>query len=68
MIPPPGRRKVTIRHMSVENLHMLRRTNVFLQRDHLEKLGALGKSRGLKTAQLIRIAIADYLRRAARQK
>jgi hypothetical protein len=47
---------------------MLRRTNVFLQSDHIERLAVIGKSRGLKTAQLIRIAIAEYLRRETRKK
>jgi hypothetical protein len=46
----------------------MRRTNVFLHSGHLQQLGALGKSRGLKTAQLIRIAIAEYLRRENRKK
>lgn len=47
---------------------MLRQTTVFLHTGHMKKLTALAEAQGLKTAQLLRIAVADYLRRSARQK
>lgn len=47
---------------------MLKQHTVFLHVGHMKKMTALAESQGLKTAQLLRIAVADYLRRAARQK
>ena len=46
---------------------MLRITTIFLNPEHQKQLAALGKSRGLKAAAMTRIAIEDYLRRAAKQ-
>jgi hypothetical protein len=46
---------------------MFKQTTVFLHTGHMKQLTALAESQGIKTAQLLRIAIADYLRRAARQ-
>jgi predicted transcriptional regulator len=42
---------------------MLKQTTIWLHDGHMKKLGALAQSRGLKRAQLVRIAILDYLRR-----
>ena len=42
---------------------MLHRTNVFLESKHLKQLAVLGQARGLKTAQTIRLAIAEFIRR-----
>ena len=47
---------------------MIRRTTIFLNPEHMKQLDALGRSTGLKAAQLARIAIAEYLRREARKK
>jgi len=44
------------------------RTSVFLHHDHVKQLGTLAEVRGLKTAQLIRIAIVEFLRRESRKK
>ena len=46
---------------------MLKRTSIFLNPEHMKLLSTLGKVRGLKPAQITRIAIDEYLRRAARQ-
>lgn len=46
---------------------MFRQTTVFLHKGHMKQLTALAESQGIKTAQLLRIAIAEYLRRAKRQ-
>ncbi len=45
---------------------MLRRTTIFLPDEEMKQLRALGKSQGLKPAQMVRLAIHDYLRRAAK--
>ncbi len=42
---------------------MIRRTTIYLNSQHMKQLAALGASRGLKPAQLVRISIAEYLRR-----
>ena len=47
---------------------MLRQTTIFLHDGHMKKLKVLAESRGIKTAQLLRLAIADYLGREARKK
>ena len=47
---------------------MMRRTNIYLNPDHMKQLAALGKSRGLKPAHMTRIAIEEYLRRESRKK
>jgi predicted transcriptional regulator len=47
---------------------MLKQTTVFLHNEHMKKLKALAESRGIKTAQLLRVAIADYLRRETRKR
>ena len=44
-------------------MYMLHRTNIFLETKHLKHLAVLGQARGLKTAQTIRLAIADFIRR-----
>jgi hypothetical protein len=45
----------------------MRRTNIFMNDSHLKQLGVIGKAQGLKKAQLVRIAVVEYLRRSARQ-
>ncbi len=42
---------------------MFRQTTVFLHAGHMKRLKTLAESQGIKTAQLLRIAVADYLRR-----
>ncbi len=44
---------------------MLRQTTVFLHSEDMAKLKALAESRRITTAPLIRLAILEYLRRAA---
>lgn len=46
---------------------MLKQTTVFLHVGHMKKLTALAKSQGIAMAPLLRVVIADYLRRNARQ-
>jgi hypothetical protein len=46
---------------------MLRKTSIFLNAEDHKRLSAIGKVRGLKPAQLVRIAITEFLRRADRQ-
>jgi hypothetical protein len=41
---------------------MLKRTNVFLDTKTLQELEAIGKSMGLKTAQVIRVALAEFVK------
>jgi antitoxin component of RelBE/YafQ-DinJ toxin-antitoxin module len=45
---------------------MLKRSNVFLDTKILKELEAIGKSLGLKTAQVIRMALAEFVK--ARKK
>jgi hypothetical protein len=45
---------------------MFKQTTVFLHVGHMKKLKALAESQGIKTAQLLRIAVANYLQRATR--
>ena len=42
---------------------MLKRTNVYLDPKTLKQLEAIGRPQGLKTAQVIRIALAEYIER-----
>jgi 16S rRNA U516 pseudouridylate synthase RsuA-like enzyme len=46
---------------------MLKMTSIFLHTGHMKQLKTLAESQGLKTAQLVRISIADYLRRATKR-
>lgn len=46
----------------------MKRTTIFLNPAHTKQLAALGKSRGLKAAPLVRIAIAEYIKRERRKK
>jgi antitoxin component of RelBE/YafQ-DinJ toxin-antitoxin module len=41
---------------------MLKRTNVFLDTKTLKELEAIGKGLGLKTAQVIRMALAEFVK------
>lgn len=41
---------------------MLRRTNVFLDSKILKELEVIGKGMGLKTAQVIRVALAEFVK------
>ena len=45
---------------------MLKRTNVYLDTKTLKQLEALGRPQGLKTAQVIRMALAEYIARKKR--
>jgi hypothetical protein len=47
---------------------MLRQTTIWLHSGHMKKLAMLADARGLKAAQLIRVAIAEYIRRERRKK
>jgi hypothetical protein len=42
----------------------LKRYNVFLDTQSLKALAKIGESKGLKVAQVIRVAIAEYISRA----
>jgi 16S rRNA U516 pseudouridylate synthase RsuA-like enzyme len=42
---------------------MLHQTTLFVHTGHMKQLKAIAESRGLRTAQLVRVAIAEYLRR-----
>ncbi len=44
---------------------MLKRVNVFLDTEHSKKLASIGKKKGLKVAQLVLLAIAEYIAREA---
>jgi hypothetical protein len=46
----------------------MRRTTIFLNSRHMGELAKLGQSRGLRSACLVRIAIAEYLRREKRKQ
>ena len=47
---------------------MLKQTTIFLHSDHMKRLGVLAKARGLKNAQMVRLAIVEFLdREAAKQ-
>jgi hypothetical protein len=46
---------------------MLRKTSIFLNDADHKRLSVIGKVRGLKPSQLVRIAIAEWLHRAERQ-
>jgi hypothetical protein len=48
--------------------HMLRPTCILVNDGHMEKLTALAESRGLKCAQLVRLAIVEFLRRETRKR
>ena len=42
---------------------MLKQTTIWLHEGHMKKMFALAQSRGLRRAHLVRIAIAEFLRR-----
>jgi hypothetical protein len=42
---------------------MLKRVSIFLDTDHGKKLAAIGKRKGLKVSQLIRLAISEFIAR-----
>jgi hypothetical protein len=44
----------------------MKRTSLFLNPAHMKELAALGKSQGLRPAQLVRMAILQYIRREKR--
>jgi hypothetical protein len=46
----------------------MQRHTVFMHNGHLKQLRAIADDRGLKTAQLIRIAIVEFLRRETRKQ
>jgi hypothetical protein len=46
----------------------LRRTTIFLHAGHMVALDKLARSRGLRNAHLVRLAILEYLRRETRKK
>lgn len=45
---------------------VLHRTSLFLNRRHMEQLDKIGKAEGQTASALVRIAISEYLKRAAR--
>ncbi|MGB8801398.1 MAG: hypothetical protein WCC97_11970 [Candidatus Acidiferrales bacterium] len=47
---------------------MLKQTTIFLHTGHMNRMAELAEGQGLKMAQLVRLVIADYLRRASRQQ
>jgi hypothetical protein len=44
----------------------MKRTTIWLNPAHMKELGTLGKSTGQRPAQLVRVAILEYIRRAKR--
>lgn len=44
------------------------RTAIFMNPKHMAQLRALGEPQGLKPAQLVRIAIAQFIRRETRAR
>jgi hypothetical protein len=46
---------------------MLKQRTIFMHVGHYKQVGALAEAQGIKTAQLLRIIIAEYLRRNARK-
>lgn len=42
---------------------MLKKLNIWVDVAHMRKLTALARIKGLKAAQLVRLAIAEYLER-----
>lgn len=44
------------------------RTSFFMNRAHLNQLGMLAEARGLKTSQLLRVAIVEFLHREHRKQ
>ena len=48
-------------------MHM-KRTTIWLNADHTQQLAALGKPTGQRPAQLIRVAIAQFLSRERRKQ
>jgi len=51
----------------LEGGNNMQRTNVYLDERRLKQLEAIGKEKGLKVAQLIRLAIAEYCNREGRK-
>ncbi len=49
-------------HSTTENL-MLKRTSIYLDPKTIRKLSVIGKPEGLKAAQLIRVAIGEFVNR-----
>lgn len=48
---------------------MLKRTNIFLDTENLKMLAKIGKTKGgLKVAQLIRLAVAEFVERETKKK
>jgi hypothetical protein len=46
---------------------MLKQTTIFLHSKHMKELAVLARSQGIKTAQLVRVILAEHLRRARLQ-
>jgi hypothetical protein len=45
----------------------MHRTAIFMNPKHMAQLRALGEPQGLKPAQLVRVAIAQFIRRETRK-
>ena len=51
------------------NKHMLKRTSIYLDTESLRALERIGKHKGnLKAAQMVRIAVAEYIAREGKTK
>lgn len=61
-------RPIDIHTLCIYVVPMLRRLNIFMDAQHLKRLAAIAKKKGLKTAQLVRLAISEYLERNEGQK
>ena len=46
----------------------MRRMNFWMQIGDMSQLAALGKAKGLRVSQLVRIAVQEYIRRERRKK
>jgi len=44
----------------------MRKLNVYVDPKHMKQLAAIGKTKGLKVAQLVRLAIAEFVERNQR--
>ena len=45
----------------------LKQTSIWLHEDHMRQMAVVARQRGLKTAQLVRLVIVDFLRRSAKE-
>lgn len=65
----PNKPKKVTSYSLIRDEHMpMHRTAIFMNPKHMAQLRALGEPQGLKPAQLVRIAIAQFLSRERRKQ